>query len=90
MSKRRPRRGRPAGVANHERPIVAVYPAACPRCHSTDREPWTRIVREVEHHGTDASTGRPYTHVVWKDTSCRACSQHYRVRIVENRSEENI
>lgn len=88
MGKRKSRRGkagRPPGATNRERPVAAEYPAACPSCHSTDREPFRGSVREVEQGGT-APTGRDYTHIAWKDTRCRACGQFYRVRVYENRA----
>lgn len=77
------KQGRPRGAKTVDRDLVAVIPAACPRCHSTEREPYDKV-REREISGRTVD-GHPYTHVVWRKTRCRGCGQarterHYECR----------
>ena len=67
--------GRPVGTPNTKNTTVAVVPAACPRCSSTEREA-VRIVRKRELPGT-APNGQPRTHVVWRRVRCRNCRQYF-------------
>jgi hypothetical protein len=77
------KRGRPVGAKTAERDVVLVLPAACVRCHSTERAPYDKIrERAISGRTTD---GRPYTHVVWRKTRCRACGQARVERHYEHR-----
>lgn len=77
------KRGRPIGAKTQQRDVVLVLPAACVRCHSTEREPYDKVrERAITGRTTD---GHIYTHVVWRKTRCRACGQarierHYEFR----------
>lgn len=64
-------------------PVVAGDPTRCPSCGSTEREPYNNT-REHDFAGLD-DHGRPYTHVVWRRTRCRACGQSRDDRFRENR-----
>jgi hypothetical protein len=78
---RRP--GRPQG-AKSATDVVTVEPSRCRACGSTSRTPYTNTT-EHEHRGLHE--GRPYTHVVWRTTSCADCGQSRRDRHLENRPE---
>lgn len=86
--RQKPRRkpGRPAGVTTTAAAIVATFPAACPRCQSTDRES-IRIVRERAIAGT-MPNGQPQTHIVWRRVRCNACGQYWIEREHQNRVPE--
>lgn len=75
------RRGRPSG-AKTEKTIAPATPGRCPRCGSTDREPY-HDVRAMAYAGTE--DGNAYTHVVWRRTRCQSCGQRRTDRFLENR-----
>jgi len=87
MPRKSKRAGRPAGSPNAHRQVVRAVPPRCPSCNSTDREPYSAIIREMEHGG-EAPDGKAYTHVVWRRTKCRDCGQHLTVALYENRTLE--
>lgn len=82
MKKRtRPRRnGSRAGVPNLEYLTVHSYPARCPTCGSTDREPYKGTPDVHEVGGTDVATGKPFNRIVFRNTKCANCGQALRVR----------
>ena len=75
--------GRPTG-ARTEKVITEANPSQCPKCGSTDREPYSNV-RVMEFAGVDPRNGQAYTHVVWRRTRCRACGQSRIDRAQENR-----
>lgn len=78
-------RKKPAACApgRPELPSVTMYPATCPRCHSTER---TKLESQnrIEANGVDHRTGLPFTAVRIAYTTCRTCGQRYVVRSYEN------
>jgi hypothetical protein len=72
--------GRPAGSKNRQYDQATV-PAVldtttetkCPRCGSTDREPY---FHKTEQEIDGIHEGQIYTRVVWRRTKCRACEQY--------------
>jgi len=83
MAKDRKTSGRPAGSHNSEHAVVAVIPAACPKCQSTERESM-RIVRERYLPGI-TPTGQPRTHIIWRRVRCKACGQYFIEQEHQNR-----
>lgn len=81
MTDARPR-GRPAGATNIT-DIVPAEPSRCTVCGSTDREAYSNYT-DLEQHGV-TSAGKPFTHIVWRSTRCRACGQARRDITHENR-----
>jgi uncharacterized Zn finger protein len=73
-------------MPNSEHLVVAVIPAACPSCRSTERES-IRIVIEREAAGTMPS-GQPRTHIVWRRVRCKNCGQYYIEQEHRNRVAE--
>ena len=62
--------------------VVEEVPAACPRCHSTDREQMEgTITRKISGMTQD---GRLFTRVRWAYATCRNCDQRYRIIRREN------
>lgn len=78
-------KGRPAGSRNID-VVVTVLPSACPKCKSTERTPYVNPV-EYAYAGLTVD-GRPFTHIVWRSTSCTACGQNRKDRCYENRPAE--
>ena len=65
--------------------VVEEVPAACPRCHSTDREQLEgTITRNISGLSKD---GRIFNRVRWAYCTCRGCGQRYRVIRRENTSQ---
>lgn len=61
-----------------------VIPPHCPRCGSTEREPYHRVItRAIKGVLPD---GFVYTHVSWKHTKCRNCDQKRVDRLYDNKS----
>jgi len=77
--------GRPAGSKTKPRLDAVAIATRCPKCGSTDREPYTGHPTVIEHGGI-APDGAPYTHVVKRRTVCLACGQHRSDTLYENRS----
>lgn len=70
-------RGRPKGPRKAT-DIVTVLPSRCEKCHSTRR---TEYSNTIEHPYIDVDPGgRPYTAVVWRNTTCLDCGQARRDR----------
>jgi predicted Zn-ribbon and HTH transcriptional regulator len=67
------KRGRPAGARTVDRPAADVLPSSCPKCGSTNREPYSGQPREFKYAGEHE--GRPYTRIVYRSTRCRDCGQ---------------
>lgn len=85
--------GRPAGTPNSETVIVAVMPAACPKCGSTETEA-VRIIRERHLPGISPN-GRPRTHILWRKVRCQHCGQYFveqehQNRVGEEKTIENL
>lgn len=78
--------GRPAGTHNSTQAIVAVIPAACPKCLSTEREA-IRIIRERNLPGK-TPTGQPMTHILWRRVRCKDCGQYFTEMEYQNRPSE--
>ena len=74
--------GRPPGSPNRDYELVAAEPTRCPKCGSTERTPY-RNPTEQAYAGVDQ--GKPYTHIVRRYTSCKACGQFRIDRSHENR-----
>ncbi len=67
-------RGRPPGSPNRNPETVDAERTRCPKCQSTDRQPYYRTTIAA-YHGTDPA-GQPCTHIVRRWTACAACGQH--------------
>ena len=79
---KRSRAGRPAGAATNKKAPVDGAKTRCQSCGSTEREPYFGT---IEHSIEGIRDGQPYTHVVWRRTRCRDCSQIRQDRFFENR-----
>ncbi|MEM1213846.1 MAG: hypothetical protein AAGI68_16275 [Planctomycetota bacterium] len=77
--------GRPPGSKTADPPRVTAVLSRCPRCGSTNREPYTSK-HEMHHCGVDPATGQPYTHKVWKRCKCSDCGQLRTDITYENRT----
>jgi len=64
--------------SKEERPSVSVIKPNCPSCGSTERTQ-KECMRRRRITGRLPVTGFEYNLVVWSDTSCRKCSQKYRI-----------
>lgn len=53
--------------------MVNIFPAACPRCGSTDRTNYSRVRTRAK--GGKAPNGREYTHIAIKCTRCERCGR---------------
>lgn len=62
----------PKAARTKNPPVVDAKPTACPTCSSTEREPYFNVRERAIAGERD---GRPYTHVVWRRTRCKACGQ---------------
>lgn len=78
----KPKAGRPVG-AKTQKLIASTAPGRCPKCGSTDREPY-HDVRAMQYSGT-TEQGDAYTHIVWRRTRCKCCAQSRIDRSYENR-----
>ena len=76
------RAGRPTGAKTQQQPPVDGEKTRCQGCGSTERDPYFGT---TEHEIVGVRDGRPYTHVVWRRTKCRACGQLRLDRFFENR-----
>jgi hypothetical protein len=84
-TKRRP--GRPAGSANIPRPIVPAVPVHCPNAacgSSLYRRTPGYPPTVMEHSGVSKVTGQPYRFIVWANVQCKACGQHFKLRLETN------
>lgn len=72
---------KPAGSAEREQ--VEGRLTRCTKCGSTKRTKYSNR-REIPHGGVDAD-GKPFTHVVWRNTCCADCGQARVDRHLENR-----
>ena len=79
--------GRPAGTHNCENMMIAVIPASCPTCRSTEKES-IRILIERYLPGI-MPNGQPRTHIVWRRVRCRACGQYYTEQEHQNRVDQS-
>lgn len=69
------KKGRPQGAKNRPLAEAEGQLTRCPKCGSTNREPYfSRVV--TDHAGLDPATGLPYTAVVHRRTACSDCGQH--------------
>lgn len=75
--------GRPRHAKNIET-IIDHDPSACPKCRSTEREPYFGAPLEQEFSGTRPN-GQAYTHIVRRRTRCKNCGQARIDRTYENR-----
>lgn len=57
---------------NRRADVVRVLPSACKVCGSTEREPYFNVRERAIAGERD---GQPHTHVVWRRTRCKACTQ---------------
>lgn len=78
--------GRPKGAKTKPRGETEGKLTRC-KCQSTNRTPYTKR-RELEYAGIDQQTGQPFTHVVWRHTTCSDCGQARIDRHVENRPKK--
>jgi hypothetical protein len=76
--------GRPAGSTDI-REVATAEPSRCSKCQSTERTPYTN---KTEKAIAGLHEGKPYTHVVWRSTTCAGCSQARRDRSYEHRPAE--
>lgn len=74
--------GRPTGAKTQEHTVVDVLPAACFRCGSTKRTPYTST-ETIDTHGE--RNGQHYNLVTLRRTSCQDCGQHRIERSFEYR-----
>lgn len=75
-------KGRPEG-SKTTKEIGTVELSRCKACQSTEKTPYSNKT-ELEYAGTTAA-GEPYTHIVWRSTSCKSCGQARRDKTYENR-----
>jgi hypothetical protein len=75
--------GPAAGVAQPRTDVVTVEASRCRKCGSTER---TGYGHTREHAYAGLYDGKPYTHVVWRRTSCAKCGQVRDDRTLENRA----
>ena len=82
-------RGRPAGAKTQPAAIVAAEATRCPRCGSTDRDPYRR---KNEQAYPGVHDGKPYTHIVRRWTRCATpgCGQHRIDKSFENRAGTQV
>lgn len=73
--------GRPAGSANIETEVV-VEASRCVKCGSTERAPYSNTHEQAFGGEID---GRPFTHIVRRNTACLNCGQARIDRTHENR-----
>ena len=78
--------GRPAGSRNRQYATVAEFPARCPICGSTDREPYQSGPFNTLDHAGVTATGQPFTRTEWRRTRCAGCGQHLIIRRHLNQS----
>lgn len=74
--------GRPKGSKNRDVTNAAGELTRCPKCHSTERNPYTK--RELQAFAGISPEGKPYTHIARRWTSCATCGQHRIDRVYEN------
>ncbi|MFN5975671.1 MAG: hypothetical protein ACK58H_05245 [Planctomyces sp.] len=80
--KQTPAKPQEAELASVADEVVEEVPAACPRCHSTDRDGYEgSLVRQISGMSRD---GRPFNRIRWQYCTCRGCGQRYRVIRREN------
>lgn len=72
-AKRKAKKPRPRKSQKPTPPVVDAPATRCPRCGSTDREPYHRTVRRICNG--QLPSGEIYTAVVWRRTFCRQCGQ---------------
>jgi predicted nucleic-acid-binding Zn-ribbon protein len=72
-TKKATKRGRPAGRKSQAAEIAEASPSRCPKCGSTEREPYWKK-REVEASGTTAD-GHVFDTIVLRWTKCAHCRQ---------------
>jgi len=65
--------GRPKGSKNAPVAYTRVDTGRCPRCGSTERDPYYQRM-EQEYNGTEPD-GQPFTHIVRRWTKCAECRQ---------------
>ena len=65
--------GRPPGSKTQDIPHAEAILTRCPTCGSTERSDYINR-REHECAGVTPD-GKPYTHTVWRDTTCLKCGQ---------------
>lgn len=78
-------KGRPEGSKTIKE-TSTVELSRCKICNSTDRTPYTNPT-ELEFPGFDPA-GLPFTHIVWRATSCKNCGQARRDKSYENRAPD--
>lgn len=66
-------RGRPQGARTLARIVVNVDLSQCPRCGSYMRTPYKN--KRPIYIGTTQHSGRRYSWILQRDTTCRACGQ---------------
>jgi len=67
MTRRRTKKSRPST------PIATAVPTRCPRCGSTNRDPYHNT-RRLDTTGT-LPCGSVYSAVIWRRTRCHDCGQ---------------
>jgi hypothetical protein len=67
--------GRPKGAKNRDVEIADGQLTSCPKCGSTKRTPYFNR-RDLPIAGLHLVTGKPYTSIVIRRTSCGDCGQH--------------
>lgn len=82
-------KGRPAGSKNIQRDECDVIGSRCKRCGSSRRRPYQSDPTTLRAGGTDPITGQPYTHVIWRRTSCLDCGQARIDKCYEFRKQED-
>lgn len=75
--------GRPKGAKTTNSSQAEAVATQCPKCGSSSREPYyATITKAIAGVLAD---GRKYTHVVWRRTRCRDCSQQRVDKTFENK-----
>jgi len=84
MAKKKPRKATTKDKAATAKTETLEVPVSrCPMCQSTERTAY-HTTRELEYTGINANH-QPYTHVVWRRTSCASCGQVRIDKSFENR-----
>lgn len=80
-TKRDPAR-KPAQQTKSRAPVAVVASSVCHACGSTERTGYVAI-RTMAYQGQQ--DGRPFTHILWKRTTCKKCSRPRVDKYHENR-----
>jgi len=78
-TRKKRRRGRPAGAKNVRREVVELNPPKCPSCGRSVSVNLNTVAAAVHHYGGTTRAGESYDQVEWRNVECE-CGQQLRVR----------